>query len=142
LQYLIGRRDFKSDYAWIGQPWGQFFIAGISLAIFGHDTVPARLPFACAGFLTVLSLYLFTRALSLGRTVAGVASLLLLGNVYWILHARQCRYYALSSLLLLLAAWAWTRWMRRDAEPWRSGSPLGAVSGRLRHVLPVIGRSR
>jgi len=46
VQYHVQRGDFKADTAWIGHPWGQFIVAGASLALFGHDTVPARLPFA------------------------------------------------------------------------------------------------
>jgi len=112
LRYFAARRDFKDDYAWIGQPWGQFVLAGLSLALFGHDTGPARWPFALAAVLTVLVLYEFARSLFSSRLIAALAALLLVSNVYWVLHGRQCRYYALSGLFLLLTVAAWSRWMR------------------------------
>jgi hypothetical protein len=37
---------------------------------------------------------------------------LLAGNAYWILHARQCRYYPLSSLFLVLTLLAYACWQR------------------------------
>src|SRR5262245_6357174 len=112
LRYFVARHDFKDDFAWIGQPWGQFVIAGLSLALLGHDTLPARLPFALAALLSVLFLYGLARSLFPGRLIAALAGGLLASNVYWILHGRQCRYYALSGLLLLLSVGAWSRWMR------------------------------
>ena len=43
VQYYVRRGDFRSDIAWIGQPWGQFVVAGVFLALFGHDAFAARL---------------------------------------------------------------------------------------------------
>jgi hypothetical protein len=52
--------------------------------------------------------------------MAALAALFLVCNPYWILHARQCRYYALSSLFLVLALLAYLRWQR--------GGRLGATA--------------
>jgi hypothetical protein len=50
---------------------------------------------------------------------------LLLANAYWILHLRQCRYYALSSLFLVLSVGAFLRW--RDGG--RFGAALFVAAG-------------
>jgi len=44
--------------------------------------------------------------------MALIAVLLLVLNTYWILHCRQCRYYALSSLCLVLTLVSYMRWQR------------------------------
>jgi 4-amino-4-deoxy-L-arabinose transferase-like glycosyltransferase len=120
VQYYVQRGDFKADTAWTGQPWGQFVVAGISLALFGHDTVPARLPFALAGALTAALLYAVVRR-RLESPVAAVAAVaLVLGNSFWVMHMRQCRYYALSSLFLLVTLEAYLRW----SEGRRWGGPV------------------
>ncbi|HEY6908962.1 MAG TPA: glycosyltransferase family 39 protein, partial [Myxococcales bacterium] len=112
IAYFKARRDFKEDTTWVLHPWGQFVAAGLSLAAFGHGTWQARLPFALAGLCTVLLLYLYTARAFASRRVALAAALLLTANSYWILHARQCRYYALSSLALLMTVAAWDWWQR------------------------------
>ncbi|MGE5049005.1 MAG: glycosyltransferase family 39 protein, partial [Deltaproteobacteria bacterium] len=113
IRYFKARGDFKEDTTWVLHPWGQFLAAGLSLAALGHGTWQARLPFALAGLCTVLLLYLYAARAFASRRVALVAALLLTVNSFWILHARQCRYYALSSLALLMTFAAWDRWQRR-----------------------------
>lgn len=112
LRYFIDRRDFKADTAWTGQPWGQFLVAGISLSLFGHNTFAARVPFSAAAVITVLLLYLFVRKLFQDRLTGVLAASLLLFNTYWILHSRQCRYYSLTSLMLLVTVMVYTYWQR------------------------------
>lgn len=119
VRYHFQHGDFKADTTWI-EPWGQFIVAGVSLALFGYDTVPARLPFALAGALTVALLYAVVRR-RLASPVAAVAAVaLVLGNSFWVMHMRQCRYYALSSLFLLVTLEAYLRW--REGRRW--GGPV------------------
>jgi 4-amino-4-deoxy-L-arabinose transferase-like glycosyltransferase len=70
----------------------------------------ARLPFAIAGLATVLTLFHLVRKYSSSLSMAVLAALFLLCNLYWILHARQCRYYSLSSLFLVLTLLGYARW--------------------------------
>ena len=112
LHYLVGRGDFRPDTAWTGQPWGQFVAAAASLGLLGHGTAQARLPFALAALATVLLLYLVAMRAFADRTLAVLAAALLVANAFWILHSRQCRYYALSSLCLVLSLAAFMRWQR------------------------------
>jgi 4-amino-4-deoxy-L-arabinose transferase-like glycosyltransferase len=112
LRYLVARRDFRPDTTWVGQPWGQFVVAAASLGVLGHGTAEARLPFALAALTTVLLLYLLALRTFEDRALAVLAAALLVANSFWILHSRQCRYYSLSSLLLLLSVIAFLRWQR------------------------------
>ena len=119
VRYYAEHGDFRRDTAWIGQPWGQFVAVGVSLKLFGHNTVGARMPFAVAAALTVGLLYWFVRRQFNDPLLAWLATFILITNVYWVVHCRQCRYYALSGLFLMLTLIAFTRWQR--------GRPWGAV---------------
>jgi hypothetical protein len=120
VSFYAHRGDFKPDTTWKWQPWGQFVVAAISLKLLGAGTGAARLPFALAGVLTVWVTYWLVRRCFLDWQLAAIVSGSLALNPYWLLHGRQCRYYALSSLCLVLtlasyASWQWgpsnRRWL-------------------------------
>lgn len=110
VAYYIARGDLKADTTWTYQPWGQFIVTAASLKLLGATTLAARLPFAIAGLVTVVLFYWFVRKYFDSLLTAAVATLLLVLNAYWILHSRQCRYYALSSLFLVLTLTCYARW--------------------------------
>ena len=110
VEYYTKRGDYKSDTTWKWQPWGQFVAAAAGIAALGKTTLGARLPFALAGFATVMLLFRLVRKYCGSLPMAALAALLLLSNAYWILHTRQCRYYSLSSLLLVLTLFGYARW--------------------------------
>ena len=110
IKYFVGEKNFKEDTTWKWQPWGLFAIAAVSIKLLGQTTLAARLPFALAGLATVLFLYRLARRNLENFLTAALASALLVGNVFWILHARQCRYYSVSSLFLVLTLLAYGRW--------------------------------
>jgi len=112
IEYYVARGDFKADTTWIGQPWGQFVLAAASLQALGHNTLAARLPFAMCGLITVFVLYFFARREFDDPLLAWIAAFVLATNVFWVLHMRQCRYYAPSSLLLLLTFITYMRWQQ------------------------------
>jgi len=120
LAFHLRYREFKPDTTWKWQPWGLFAIAAASFKLLGQTTLAARLPFALAGFATVVLLLRLVHRYTGSLRMAVLASLFLIGNPYWILHARQCRYYALSSLFLVLLLLAYLRW--------QSGGRLGALA--------------
>jgi len=124
VDYIIGRGDLKPDSSWIFQPWGQFVVAAASIQALGQTTLAARLPFALAAFASVCLLYWIVRRATGAVSIASLSCLLLLANAYWILHGRQARYYALSSLFLLLTVLAYDRWQRGS----RWGSVLFVVA--------------
>lgn len=110
INFYIQRGDFKRDTAWKWQPWGQFVVAALSFKMFGATTIAARLPFAIAGVITLLLLYQFVWFHFKNSQMALLASAFLVLNTYWILHSRQCRYYSLSSLFLMLTLASYARW--------------------------------
>ncbi len=121
VDFYVERGDYKSHTTWKWQPWGQFLVAAFSLKLLGATTLAARLPFAIAGIVTVLMLYRFVLVHFQDWRVATLSSGFLTLDAYWILHCRQCRYYSLSSLFLLLtlssyASWQWGKEERR----WRN----------------------
>ena len=120
VDYYIRRGDYKPDTTWKWQPWGQFVAAAAGIAMLGKTTLGARLPFALAGFATVMLLYRLVRKYCGSLPMAALAALLLLANAYWILHARQCRYYSLSSLFLMVTLFGYARW--------QFGGRLGAAA--------------
>lgn len=125
VDYYVQRGDFKRDTTWKWQPWGQFVVAAAGLKLLGHNTLGARLPFALAGMATVLLLYRLVRTYTGSWHMAAISALLLLTNSYWILHARQCRYYSLSSLLLVATFMAYLRW--QGAERWGAAAFVAAA---------------
>lgn len=110
VAYCLARGDFKPDSTWTYQPWGQFVVTAASLCLFGHTTFAARLPFALAALLAVFVAYVLVRRYTSDPFLAVLAAALLLCNAFWILHGRQCRYYALSSLMLVVTLWCYARW--------------------------------
>ena len=116
VAYFVERGDFRPDTTWIGQPWGQIVLAALSLGSLGKSTFAARLPFALCGLLAAVLLWDLVRQRFRDPTIRAAALLLLFGNVFWVLHMRQCRYYAPASLMLLCTFMAYLRW--RDGDRW------------------------
>jgi len=110
VEYFKARGDFKNDTTWIGHPWGQFLLSGVSTHFLGKTTYAARLPFILAAVLTIIILTEWMERVFRNHSMTVIAVLLLLGNVFWFVHVRQCRYYALSSLFVLMSMrcyWSW-----------------------------------
>ena len=124
VRYYINRGDFKKDSTWKWQPWGQFVVAAASLKMLGANTIAARLPFALAGILTLLILYRICFIYLQDSRIALLAAIFLISNAYWILHTRQCRYYSLSSLFLMLTLASYMHWQAGG----RGGVPLFVLS--------------
>jgi 4-amino-4-deoxy-L-arabinose transferase-like glycosyltransferase len=110
INYFVEQGNFKPDTTWKWQPWGLFAIAAVSIKILGQTTLAARLPFALAGLATVVLLFRLVRQQFGSLTMAALSTVLLISNTYWILHARQCRYYSVDSLFLVLLLMAYARW--------------------------------
>ncbi len=112
VDFYVRRGYLKGDTTWKWHPWGSFAVAAASIGVLGQTTLAARLPFAVAGLFTVLLLYRLVMIVCCNRLMGQVAALLLTLNAYWILHERQCRYYSLSSLMLVLTMFGYARWQR------------------------------
>jgi len=88
--------DYDSNYLWRQTPWLPVYVAAGSFALLDASTFSARLPFALLGLLAVPSMYLLARRASGDRVVAVLAAGSLLLSVPFLLHVRQCRYYAVA----------------------------------------------
>jgi 4-amino-4-deoxy-L-arabinose transferase-like glycosyltransferase len=90
------------DLVMVTSPWLQYYATAVSFFVFGKSTFSARLPFAIAGWLTILFAYRLALQTTASRWAAFCAAAILVGSVQFLLYCRQCRYYALSMLLTLL----------------------------------------
>jgi 4-amino-4-deoxy-L-arabinose transferase-like glycosyltransferase len=97
----------------------------LSIRLLGQTTLAARLPFALASLITVLLLYWLALEYCASIMIASVAAVLLTLNAYWILHARQCRYYSLSSLFLALTFLCYAYWQR--GGKWGQGAFIASA---------------
>lgn len=85
----------------VSHPWVQYYVAAASFFLFGENTFAARLPFALAGWLTVLLSYAFVWRITASRGTALSAAVLVVLSVQFLLFARQCRNYSINMLLTL-----------------------------------------
>jgi len=99
LSDQLDRADVSAEGLWIWSPWLPHYVTAASFALFGESTHAARLPFALAGWATLLLSYPVFRRLSASRATARLAVLLLTLSVPFLMMSRQCRYYALAALL-------------------------------------------
>jgi len=97
------------DLVMVTSPWLQYYVAAASLFVFGKNTLSARLPFAIAGWLTVLFAYYLVSQTTARRWGALCTAAMLVGSVQFLFYCRQCRYYALSMLLTLLLLWTFLK---------------------------------
>jgi Dolichyl-phosphate-mannose-protein mannosyltransferase len=87
--------------------WLQAYLTAASFSLFGESSWAARIPFAVAGWLCVpLVAWAMERA-GTCRSSARLAAFLVALNVPFIVSARQARYYALTSALVLLTTGAY-----------------------------------
>jgi len=102
------------DLVMVTHPWLQYYLAAGSFLLFGQNTFAARLPFAVAGWMSILVVYFFVWRLTGSRLAAFTAAALLTSSVQFLLYARQCRY---CSLNLLLVCWLfWTFFNMKSAR--------------------------
>jgi Dolichyl-phosphate-mannose-protein mannosyltransferase len=86
----------------VSSPWLQYYATAASFFLFGQNTGAARLPFALAGWLTILVVYQMVWMATVDRRAAICATILTMSSVQFLLFCRQSRYYALAMLLTCL----------------------------------------
>lgn len=96
---------YNEDLIWVEHPWLQFYITAASFYLFGASPITARLPFLLISLCSLPLLYVTARRLG-GTGVARVTVLLLLFIVPYLLHIRQCRYYAVLCFCVILGLYA------------------------------------
>jgi arylsulfatase A-like enzyme len=102
LVSTTGQREFGEDHVWYWTPWLQHYLTAGSFALLGRSTQAARLPFVLLGLGCVVLVYLLALRIRGDRASACFAAVVLLASVPFLLHARQCRYYAAAAFFALL----------------------------------------
>ena len=87
--------------------WLQAYVTAASFSFFGESSWAARIPFALAGWLCVPLVAWAMRRAGTCRSSARLGALLVALNVPFIVSARQARYYALTSALVLMTTGAY-----------------------------------
>jgi len=109
-------RDVR-DGVFIWQPWLPNYLAAASMGVFGTNSFAARFPFALSFVLLVFACHrLFARWQS-DRLAGRLALALMVGSAVMLLHARECRYYALAALLSVLVVDAHLRLRGGEGRP-------------------------
>lgn len=104
-------RDADVRGVWNYSPWLALYAAAAGLAALGPTASAARLPFALCALGALVLLHRLSRRWSGSEGVAAAAVLLTLASVPWLLHARQCRWYALGSLCALYLWWSYENFL-------------------------------
>jgi 4-amino-4-deoxy-L-arabinose transferase-like glycosyltransferase len=130
-----GSPDVDDAGVWIWTPWLQLYPTAAIFALLGDSTGAARLPFALAGWASLLLAYGVFRAIVRRRT-ARFAALLLLFSVPFLLQLRQCRYYAFLAFFTLLHAWGYLRLAR--AQKGGSVAFIVGALGLYHTLLPQL----
>ena len=116
----------------VGTPWLPYYAAAASIAVLGETSFAARLPFALAGFATIILLYALVWRWTGDRLAAAIAAALLLGSVQFLIYARQCRHYALNMALSVALLVAFPR-----LEHGRADWLFAALAVLLFHTHPL-----
>src|SRR5438105_11163619 len=127
----IGARE-NQQLVMVSAPWVQYYVAAASFFLFGQNTFAARLPFALAGWFTVLLGFRLVRRLTDDWKAAFCGALLILCSVQFLLYAREARYYALS---MLFTCWLISIFFRMKSA--RAAALFAAVAVLLFHTHPV-----
>ncbi len=99
--------------AWSYHTWLSFYLTAASFACFGAGTGSARLPFALLGWLTIWLFYRWVDRWHKDRSLAILCAALLTASVPFLLHMRQCRYYAPTVFFSVWTAWAYMRFLHQ-----------------------------
>jgi 4-amino-4-deoxy-L-arabinose transferase-like glycosyltransferase len=99
--------------AWSYHTWLSFYWAAASFAVFGMGTWSARFPFALLGLLTIYLFYRWVDRWYKNRPLAILCAALLTASVPFLLHMRQCRYYAPTAFFSLWTSWAYWRFLNK-----------------------------
>ncbi len=105
----------KENYAWTYHSWLPMYLAAGSFALFGTDTWAARVPFALMGLISIWLAYLLSKRLTSDTLTARLTTLSLVLCVPFLLHMRQCRYYAPAALFTLWAILAYWRFLHKKS---------------------------
>ncbi|MBN1364862.1 MAG: hypothetical protein JW976_08665 [Syntrophaceae bacterium] len=119
--------DTNKHDIWIWSPRIDSYIAAVSFSVLGKTTFAARFPFALLGFLSVFFLAFLTQKIYADNELTFIVVLLFATNVWFLLHARQCRYYSLTAFTQIWFMYGFYQLLRGQS-----------VSGIINTVLPLL----
>ena len=128
--------------SWIYSPWLPFYLLAGVFAVTGESTGVARVTFAVFGFVSVWLAWRLACRLTADRRIQRLSVALLVCSVPFLLHARQCRYYSLTTALVLGVCLVYLALLRRPSA--RCSLLLGGLLALLFHTnfgifIPVSG---
>ena len=124
----------RDDGLFIYRTWVPYYLQAGSLFIFGQTTFAARLPFALSGVISAIMLYVFTLKLTRKKSVAFLATLLLISSVPALIYFRTARYVGLPILLTVLLLYNYiTIFEKKNWNLW----PLTIISILFFHIMYV-----
>ncbi len=118
--------------SWIYNPWLTFYLLAGVFAALGQSTWSARLLFAFAGLINLFLSWRLACRMTDNRLMQRLSVALLACSVPFLLHMRQCRYYATTTMFFLAVCLAYLTWMRRPDR--RRTVTLGAMLVALFHT--------
>ena len=96
--------DSNARHIWTWAPWLPEYASALGFRLLGYSTWSARFPFALVGFLAGAYLAFLTFRVYRELRVVCVAAFLFFTCELFLLHARQCRYYAITVLAQIMLA--------------------------------------
>ncbi len=118
--------SIQKGNAWTYHSWLPMYLAAVSFALLGPTTFAARLPFALLGLGSLWLAYRVFKRITADRLVSRIASLTLVVSVPFLLHMRQCRYYAAAAFFTLWTVSAYWRFIHR--KRWSALELLAALT--------------
>ncbi|MBI5597387.1 MAG: hypothetical protein HY928_14940 [Elusimicrobia bacterium] len=120
---------------WSYSPWLMMYASAVPIAVLGPTAWAARLPSALCALALLPLLFALSKRWSGSERIAWTAVGLTLASVPWLLHARQCRWYAAAALLSLYLWWAYEEFL--DGRP-RARLHLVAAAFLLFHATFLV----
>ena len=118
--------------SWVYNPWLPFYVLAGVFALFGESTRIARLPFALCGLLSLYLTWRLARRVTPDVRVQRLSVALVTCSVPFLLHMRQCRYYAPTTALLLGVCLAYLAFLESPSR--RRAIGLGVLLALLFHT--------
>jgi hypothetical protein len=112
----IPSHGYGPGEAWVYNPWLPFYLLAGVFAVAGESTEVARLPFTVFGLISIYLTWRLVSFLTDERRVQRLSVALLTFSVPFLLHMRQCRYYAMTTALLLGVILAYLRFLREPSS--------------------------
>ena len=136
LMALRNGSVLREDLSTIDPPL-DILLTAASFQLFGRSTWAGRFPFVFAGMVSLVIFVFLLQDEFHGKTALQIYGLVLLAfSVVFLLHIRQCRYYALSILFSLLTYWMYRRCLSTKQFRYFTLLPIAAALLFYSNYLP------